>query len=130
MNYETACRKIADLFEAQWNEATPVIYPNEVEDLGEVPQFARLTIRPSSGRMIAVGSRQHRRQGLVTVQIFVEQGTGQALMGALEEMATSIFEQANLSNITFFEAGADRVGYDGRGYYQSNVNASFQFDAN
>lgn len=126
--YEQACRKIKQHFKDNWGDIIPIIYPNEPEDLGGVPYFGRLTIRPGSGRQVAVGGKQHRRIGTVIVQLFVEQGKGMDDIGALEEEATRIFTKYKIPGIYFFNVGADRVGQDGRGYYQSNVNASFQFD--
>jgi len=128
MTYEQACRAIKEHFEAQWGGIIPMIYPNEIEDIGSPAHFGRMTIRPGSGRQVAVGGRQHRRTGVVIVQLFAEQGTGQDAIGALEETAVKVFTDYNVSDIYFFDVGADRVGPDGRGYYQSNVNASFQFD--
>lgn len=127
MNYESACRIIKEHFESKWVDIVPMIYPNEVEDIGEVPYFGRMTIRPSSGQQVAVGGKQHRRTGTVIVQLFAEQGTGQDAMGALEEKAVQVFMNHGL-DIYFFDIGADRIGPDGKGYFQSNVNASFQFD--
>lgn len=129
MNYESACRAIKEHFESRWGEIIPIIYPNEIEDIGNPPYFGRMTIRPGSGRQVAVGGRQHRRIGVVIVQLFVEQDTGQDAIGALEEQAVRIFIDHVVPGIHFFDVGADRIGLDGRGYFQSNVNASFQFDA-
>ena len=128
MTYEQACRKIKEHFEALWTDAVPMIYPNEKEDLGDVKRFGRMTIRPASGRQVAVGGRKHRRQGLTTIQLFVAQGTGIHEVGAMEEMAARIFTDHIVPGIRFSHVGADRAGNDGYGYYQSNVNASFQFD--
>lgn len=128
MTYEEACRKIKEHFEAEWGGITPMIYPNEVEDIGSPMYFGRMTIRPGSGRQAAVGGKQHRRTGVTIIQLFAEQGTGQDAIGALEEKAVKAFTDYTVSGIRFFDVGADRIGPDGRGYFQSNVNASFQFD--
>jgi len=128
MTYEQACRMIKDHFESHWPQYIPMIYPNESEDLGFPDQFGRITIRPSSGRQVAVGGRKHRRRGMVMVQLFVLQGTGQDNIGAMEEMATQIFTDHLVPNIRFSDVGADRLGNDNYGYFQSNVNASFQYD--
>lgn len=128
MTYEQVCRQIKELFESNWGNIIPIIYPNEIENIGDSNFFGRLTIRPGSGRQVAVGGNQHRRTGVIIIQLFIEQGTGQDAMGALEEKAVKIFTENILSGIFFFNAGADRIGPDGRGYYQSNVNVSFQFD--
>ena len=128
MTYEQACRKIKEHFETEWGDIIPMIYPNEIEDIGSPEYFGRMTIRPGSGRQVAVGGRQHRRQGVIIVQVFAAQGKGQDALGALEEIATRIFTDHVLANIRIFDAGADRIGSDGHGYFQSNINASFQFD--
>jgi len=128
MTYEQACRLIKEHFEARWQSLTPVIYPNETEDIGNPTHFARLTIRPGSGMQVAVGGRKHRRIGVIIVQLFAEQNTGQDAIGALEEKAVNVFTDYNVSEIHFYNVGADRIGLDGRGYYQSNVKTSFQFD--
>ena len=128
MTYEEVCRKIREHFESQWPANVPMIYPNEIEDIGHPKYFGRLTIRPASGSQIAVGGLQHRRQGITIVQIFQAEGTGTDAIGALEEKATRIFSDFILAGIRFFDVGADRVGPDRHGYLQSNVNASFQFD--
>ncbi len=129
LTYESACRIIKEHFKKQWDGATAFIYPNEIEDIGSPAYFGRMTIRPSSGQQVAVGGKQHRRTGTVIVQLFAEQGTGQDAIGALEEQAVQVFMDHGLP-IYFFDVGADRIGSDGKGYFQSNINASFQFDTN
>jgi uncharacterized protein YkuJ len=128
LTYERTRRAITEYFKEQWGDITPVIWPNEEKDIGNAQKFIRFNIMPSSGRQYAVGGRNFRREGLVLVQIFVLQGSGQYTLGALEEEATRIFEDAGLPGIKIFDAGADYVGLDGRGYFQSNVRASFNFD--
>lgn len=128
ITYEQACRQIKEHFETEWGDMIPMIYPNEIEDIGSPTYFGRMTIRPGSGQQVAVGGRQHRRTGVIILQLFAEQGTGQDALGSLEETAVKIFTDNMVPDIRFFDVGADRVGPDGKGYYQSNVNASFQFD--
>lgn len=125
MTYEQAVNDIINLFKNNWS-ATQVIYPNEVEDIGTPDYFVRLTVRPVRARQVAVGAKKHRRLGVVTAQVFVKQDTGVSDLGALEEMATNIFQ--DLNGIHFQNVGADRIGKDGYGYYQSNVNADFRWD--
>ena len=128
LTYEQAGRRIEDHFKEKWNGVTPIVYPNRKEDLGEVPMFGRMTIKPSRGRQVAVGGRMHRRTGVIFIQLFVEQGTGQNTIGALEEKATRIFTDHAIPDIRLYDVGANRIGHDGRGYYQSNVTANFDYD--
>lgn len=130
MTYEDARKTIRDHFDSEWNNIIPVLYQNEPGSIGDEPYFARLTIKPTEGRQAAVGGRPYRRQGLVFVQLFAEQGRGMDALGSLEQTAVKIFEDANaiVEGITFFNARADDIGPDGRGYYQSNVKAEFRFD--
>jgi len=128
MTYETACRQIKELFETEWGNTTTVLYPNEIEDIGNPDFFARLNILPGSGRVICVGGKNHQRVGSVIVQLFAKAGTGQDDLGFLEEKATLIFLQNNIDGIRFYNVGANRIGNDGNGYYQSNVNINFTFE--
>lgn len=128
LTYERMRRNISNHFKEKWDGITPAIYPNKEKDVGNAEQFVRLNILPSGGRQVAVGGRNFRREGIVVVQIFVLQGTGQGTLGALEEKATRIFEEARLPGIKIYEVGADYAGPDGRGYFQSNIKARFRFD--
>lgn len=130
LSYETAVRRIVDHFKEQWEAGIPVAYPNEREDFGDVEAFARLTVKPSNGRHAAMGARKHRRQGTIIIQVFVRENTGVSLLGALEEHAARAFLGNPVSDIRCFDIGANRIGSDGFGYYQSNVNIVFQYDTN
>jgi len=129
VTYERVDREIRDAFEATWAGATPVIYDDTPESIGEAPYFARFMVRPSQGRQIAVGGRQYRRSGSVLIEIYtdVRQGTGP--LAALEEMAVRAFEGRTLPcGVRMSDVGADRHGHDGRGYLHSTVSARFEYD--
>lgn len=129
MTYEEATRKIKNLIGDQWSDVTTILWPNEIEDsLGDPDYYARVSILPSSGSQVAVGGNMHRREGVTIIQLFARQGYGLSALAALEEKAVQIFTENTLSGIRFYDEGADRIGVDGNGYYQSNVVAAFQFD--
>jgi len=130
ITYEQARRTIRGHFDGEWQGVVPTLYQNEPETVGDARYFARLSIRPASSRQIAVGPQKFRRRGVVFVQLFAAQSSGTDGLGALEEKAVSIFEGRTIDGITFRQVGSDDVGPDGRGYYQVNVTANFQYDTN
>ena len=128
MTYESVTRKIQQLVESQWSNVTPMGMPNEVETFSDPDYFGRLSILPVSGSQVAVGGKMHRRRGVVIIQLFARQGLGLSGLGSLEEKAVQIFTGYPIAGIEFQETGADRIGQDGKGYYQSNVSSAFNFD--
>lgn len=132
--YEEARDVLSGFVKTTWDAATssaPLLFQNISGDRPEEPTlFGRLTIQFVTGSRADLAGRRFRRTGLMTVQVFVPQGSGteeaeqtaEALIEALEGVGP-----ATLENVWLRDIGMREVGSDGT-YYQVNVEAEFTFD--
>lgn len=131
-----ATRAITAAFDAGWRTApdgplrTPVHWPNTMRF--EPPQdgaWVRLSVQWGAGHPAAIGRVFYRYAGVVQVQVFVPQGTGNALLDTLCEAAATIFGdgvslQAD-GRLQFWTPSRLVVGPDGL-WWQENVVCSFR----
>lgn len=92
--------------------------------------WGRFTVVWSTANQVDMATnRRERNLGMVIVQLFspVGRGTG-ALVRASDGFAQA-FRTATLTGTVFRAPYAQRVGPDGRGWFQRNVVAPFQYDA-
>lgn len=142
-NFTTARDEINELFETKWLADTPAfvgtapkIFFETVADEGQQPQddhWARIQIRHTTAEQAALtsslGERRFRKFGIVTVQVFALNPTGN-LQDAedLAGVAKSAFEGAETpSHVWFRNARAVEVGQDGN-HFQMNVISEFEYD--
>lgn len=131
MNLTTATAAIRSYFEAEWANEAKLVF----DDQTYVPQgdttFVRLNIRHSMGdqkTMGAPGNNRHQLEGGITVQIFTPQGDNLVAASPLADKAAGIFRGKSTQGIIFYEVFPREVGPDGRGFYQTHVNARFRYD--
>jgi hypothetical protein len=130
MSYEAAVKAIVAHFNDEWNNLTPVAYP----DVAFTPPdetWVRLNVDHADGYQASMGSpgnNMFRREGLVNVQVFAKQG--EAKLDALKkaDAAISAFQGIELNGIHFYDVHMRDVGNDGAGWYQINVLANFRYD--
>jgi hypothetical protein len=108
-----------------------LLYENIDGDRPAVPTlFGRLTIQFANGTRADLAGVRFRREGLMTIQVFVPQGSGTQLADQIAEALVEALEgvgPATLENVWLRDIGMREVGPDGT-YHQVNVEAEFTFD--
>jgi hypothetical protein len=132
--YKEARDVLSGFITTTWNTATssaPLLYDNQDGDRPEEPTlFGRLTIQHANGTRADLAGLRFRREGLMTVQVFVPQGSGTELADQTAEALVEALEgvgPATLENVWLRDIGMREVGPDGT-YHQVNVEAEFTFD--
>lgn len=130
MNFKQAEAAIRDYFNTGWNDLTPIAWPdlpfNQPSTI-----WVRFTMKNNIGEQVSigdVGNNYHRRQGIVTIQIFQPQGQGTTDARTKADVAADIFIENALSGMIFKKVNARDIGADGQGWYQYNVTAEYQYD--
>lgn len=130
MSYESAVAAITAHFAQEWNNATPVAYP-DVPFNPPSSTWVRLNISHADGYQASIGSpgsNKFRRTGLVTVQVFQKQGKAGVDAHKKADLAVAAFLGKKAGHIQFYDVQAREIGNDGAGYFQINVLAYFQYD--
>lgn len=136
--WDSAFQAIIDHWRLGWVTApgvprTPVHYPNAPFEPPSGAPWARLTILPGEGQRMSLGggaSRLRRWVGVVTIQVFVPLGTGDAAITALCDAAALLLDETKLlasGPIRFGTPSMRVIGRDGS-WWQQNVSCPFDRD--
>lgn len=140
-----AVDEILGLFKAAWdigspayNSGTPLPVEWDGQDTGSPPDLtkpcARVFVRHVGSRQITfgeTGNRRFNRRGIVTVQVFqpISDRRGLSVVQNLAIIARDAYEgKGTATGIWFRNVRSREVGADGRGWYQYNVTAEFEYD--
>lgn len=123
---------IYSTFVTDWGADTPVELDNEPITPPANADWVRLVIRhnTSTQRSLGgIGNRKFMRGGEVFVQCFTPEGSGSTGARTLAATARAIFEGKTLlpGSIIFTDVVVREIGAD-RGWYQVNVEATFDYD--
>ena len=135
--FNEANNEILAAFKAAWDTTGFVVAYENVKSQDTVPPsgsapWARVTLRHTFGDQASLASvggvRRWRRDGLVTVQIFIPLGEGLSEGYSLAKTVVDAFEgTATASSVWFRNVRVNEVGSDGE-WYQVNVLADFTYD--
>ena len=112
---------------ANWGESEPVEYENV--PLGETPDaFVRFTVITGDSDTHGMGGSQYtaRDTGMVSLQVFVPEGTGTKRAMELCDAFAAIFEQQRFNGITTYIASVTPLGMTGGKWLQRNVTIPFR----
>jgi hypothetical protein len=117
---------VSAVFVAGWT-ATPFTLDNEAIDMGS-SSFASLTITPTTSSQMTMGARgtrRTRRDGWITVKLWVTADTGATGMAALKGAVRNLLEMISIPSplasdeqITTLAGSDTPVGVDGRWYME------------
>ena len=125
MPFETLTREIESRMAANWS-ATPIAYEN-VPFTPDNDPWIRLTVVNGAGLTLGVtGSTPAvRDSGLISVQVFVPEGTGSQQAKALVDLVLPIYEHTRFSGILAYTATINPAGtFDG--WHQTNITIPFR----
>ncbi len=136
--FATANNEILATFKAAWDTTGyPVAYENvkgasATPPAGSSDPWARVTLRHTFGEQASLsgsgGTRRWRRDGLLTVQIFIPIGEGLSEGYSLAKTVVDAFEGiATTSAVWFRNVRVNEIGNDGE-WYQVNVLVDFTYD--
>lgn len=134
-------------FAAEWASRTPVSWPNKSFDPSKVGgdpngaaaspyPWVRLTILPATAGVVSsggAGGRRFRESGLIVVQVFVPENTGDGVAEVLASAACDVFRAVEADGVRyagpFGEAPRTRTIGNAGGYYQINAECPFTADS-
>lgn len=141
MSFATHAAAIRSRFNTQWASTTPIAWPNASYTPTPGTAWVRLTILPATAKhqglavgSSATGSRRYREGGLIVIQVFTPENTGDGANQTLCESVAAIFRGVTADGIRYSGPGAESprvrsVGNDGAGWYQQNVEVSWSADS-
>lgn len=129
-------KAIGQTFKTEWvvgvDPRTPIAYPNKAFTPPD-SAWVRLAIVNGETLRLSLGPNgEHRWAGIVYVQVFVPQGSGDGEARSLADEAAKIFRDRALAtddggSITFRSPSIQQIGPDGR-WWQLNVICPYQRD--
>lgn len=131
-NYEEEFNEIAGLFRHEWNQATPVAWPNVNYTPTTGTPWVRFTMLPAASIQASIGSpgsNCYRYPGIIDVQIFTPLNGGDIRASKLADKVVSIFHEAELDNFRFSEGYVVNVNSADSGWHQKNVRVKFWRDS-
>lgn len=130
MSFETAANTIRSQFNTEFSNLRPnveIAWPNIAFTPNSGESWVRLTIQDGDSRQVATVGEKWRHPGVVIVQVFVPEGTGDGTALAIADDVVSVFQGMTLSGIRFRASSAETVGASD-GWYQVNVTTDFEYD--
>ena len=126
MSFKTTQRDVETRFAAQWTE-TPIAYENVDFTKPSNASWVRLTIIDGSGKPYGImgSTGQAVDNGLISVQVFVPEGTGTQEAKRLADEILPIYQDTRFSGIVTYIATVNTVGV-GNGWHQTNVTIPYK----
>jgi len=120
-------------FVTGWGTTSALTFDNEKFSPPATANWVRLSVRHNASTqksLGAVGNRKFMRGGSVFVQCFTALDSGVSGADNLATVARNIFEGITLSpeTVYFTDVVVREIGPTDDGYYQINVEASFDYD--
>ncbi len=113
----------ADALSTGWR----VLYWDDNQDPPTSGNWARVTMRHATGRVVAIGGKMAERNGTLTVQLFAEAGDGLSTVDDLATVVNNAFEgHATPGGVLFENVRINEIGHDGR-WFNVNVLADFEY---
>lgn len=129
MSFKTAEASVQGWFNTKWNSLTPIAWP-DVDFTPPNGTWVRFDMKNNVGKQSSMGApaaNRFRRLGIVTIQVFQQEGAGGVDARTKADVAANAFLDNDLSGFEFFNVNARAIGnYDG--WYQWNVTAEYQYD--
>lgn len=128
--HSEAQKAIETRFDTNWSD-DEVVYRFE-QDPRKKPSGPHIRLFVRSLRALEVGYKGanilYRRPGWISMQCFVQVGTGTQAARAMADAAIEIFEGQQFSGVTCRESEVVELGDDGKGFWQANAKVFFDFD--
>lgn len=131
MSFESAANTIRSRFYDDFPTYRPnvdIAWPNANYTPTSGEEWVRLNILPASSRQVATVGDKWRHPGVVSVQIFVPEGTGDGKAYAIADDVAAVFQGMTLSGVRFKATSANTVGPDADGWYQVQADTDFEYD--
>lgn len=132
--FEVAMDEILGVFKTAWDTTGFVaLYENIAEAIPTTQvSWARATLRNSTGRQATLSganaAQRYRREGFLTVQIFIPIGEGLPQAYSLSKVVTDAFQgTTTASEVWFRNIRVNEIGPDGE-WFQTNVIIDFTYD--
>jgi len=132
--FQAAVDEMLELFRSAWaSTGYQIVWPNKRhEKPSTVAPWARVFVRHVLGGQATLsnadGVRRWRRQGFLTIQVFVPSAQGLPPALALAKIAADAYEGSSTpSGVWFRNVRLNEVGPDGD-WFQVNVIADFEYD--
>jgi hypothetical protein len=133
--YATEAATILGRLKTEWDDTTPIAWPN-VDFTPPATAWIRPTLLASDAarrEMGATGTRTFRHHGLLLVQVFTPEGSGDGSARTYAEQVCGIFRGVQAGGITYEgptgEAPTARGdGRDGNGWYMWTVTVPYTRD--
>lgn len=121
---------IEDRLKTQWVDQSVLLRFEEDSRKKPSGPFIRLSIRNlrSLEKGISGNKILYRRPAFISMQCFVQVGTGTQAARVMVDAAIAIFEGQQFSGITCRESEVKNVGDDKKGFWQINAIVYFDFD--
>jgi len=132
-DFEAAANTIRSQFNSQFGALSPtydIAWENVTFTPPDREPWVRFTIREGEASLPAFGggSNVYRHPGVVIVQVFAPDGTGDGTARQIADSIAAIYRGKRLSGVRFFDAPyINVVGTDGA-WFQINVYAPFEYD--
>lgn len=122
---------IYQTFATDWASTSAYTFANEAFSPPVGQPWVRLTVQLQTGNQETlgdVGHRRFRREGLITMQVFVPLDTGLRAQDALVQQARNIFEGRTLTGpVWCIDADTYEIG-PSDGWHQFNIDVAFAFE--
>lgn len=120
---------IEQYFDTQWAARTPINWDND--NATPSGNHVAFTINHDLSSFHNLGNEDggqtYRREGLITVQVFTRQGTGTEDSRTLSYQVQQILEGYRNSSLHIKAGVVRKIGEDGNGFWQANVDIPFEY---
>jgi len=131
LTYTAARDEILTLFKTAWDAqgtVPPVLYWDRATQPPTSGDWARITLRHTSGGNAAISNRFFVREGLVTVQLFTNFGEGLSSADLMSKVVSDAFQgQQTAGGVWFRNVRVNEIGQDGE-WFQTNVLIDFEYN--
>lgn len=130
MNFEEAEIALQAHFATEWDENTPVAWP-DVDFPKPDATWCRFNVLQNAGSQASIGSpgsNYFRRIGIITIQVFGKENAGREDVREKANEAADIYMANDLAGFEFKNVNVKKIGADGLGWYQYNVTAEYRYD--
>lgn len=130
-----ALKTAVEAFSPGSGYVAPFIDWPQVNSTAPVPtpeSFVRPHFQPNLGRQASFAGQaenKYRRWGLYIIQVFTPQRDAGVENNRLSEAVVTAYDGKQLSGVTCYDVGFERVGRD-NGMLLQNVTVSWQYDTN
>ena len=130
MGATTINNELRTRFNAQWNDAHPVAWPNVAFTPETNVLWVRFFVRLFDRRVVDIGSpaKTHRTHGMLTLQVRAPKGNGDGVALEVAEQIAAIFNTWCGDTVRCREASVIPAGETDDDWYLVNVQIPFVQD--